>query len=1037
MEVSAGIKVSARGLLWDVMDVEPLGHQQRLRLRCSGGDLADLEWDLLHPAEKVEVFDTGLRPDCPGSLAAWRLYHTACLLDQLPNEKAMLATEPGRLRIEPYQLVPLMRALEMPRPRLLLADGVGLGKTIQAGLIAAELIARRRAHRIIVVSPAGPLLTQWGQELRHRFGLRFIAIADAASLRTRRAALDLGSNPFSGTAFCLTSLDFAKQEHILEDLERASWDLAIIDEAHHCFGTPGVGSQDDTQRRRLAEVLSRRSDALLLLTATPHDGHDPHFASLIELLDPSLTDGAGGLVGLAYRRHVIRRLKSHVRDAASGSPLFRERRVIPVRIGVEGANAAPVRAFHESLSALVAPRLVRGARVRGLADALAFVSLLKRSVSTIAAAVGTLRTVAERYASLGEQESAAITRERARALRAYHRQAERYGVLGSAEESDLALLEAEDMAARLRATGTAEALHRLIHLGGLAEPQDPKLLALIEEIRLIRAESPLANILVYTEYADSQDATVRALRTASSIAGEVLTISGHDSEEDRTRAAERCASEDGIILVSTDSLAEGLNLQQRCCHLIHLDLPYNPNRLEQRNGRIDRYGQRDDPQIRYLYLGGTFEEHLLLRLIAKYEKARTCLTFMPDTLAVTADADALGRGLVAGFAEEQASLFDSERPPIHSLDRIGEETNHAAYRDLLHEIDRAFDGFDRMAVQHGWAAQGLNAATEQANAAAGARKRGVALQGQIDLTSFVAATLACEHPGAVTQGAAASTVLHLAERWAAELDGLPGYDHANRALHIARRPCDSGGSARTVLGRAHPLVRRAIGHVSLGSPESRDHRVAAARAIAGDAPALLLTYSFEIRNALRPAQRQVIAVYLRRDGQATIIHQPDAWLALGGNERSLAADDVWAGHFAMWAPVRLAEAEGVAAEAMSLVHASLSNRLNEQADRDAAEMEQWLRLQADTLSGPALPVTDDLFGASPAGPAWRTLPMPLDRLAAFATDPANNPDRRRSASHAVALFHRRTSERKDRLTLASPVLRPIGMLMLLPDAFRA
>src|SRR6185312_1420025 len=116
---------------------------------------------------------------------------------------------------------------------------VGLGKTIQAGLIAAELIARRRAHRIIVVSPAGPLLTQWGQELRHRFGLRFIAIADAASLRTRRAALDLGSNPFSGTAFCLTSLDFAKQEHILEDLERASWDLAIIDEAHHCFGTPG------------------------------------------------------------------------------------------------------------------------------------------------------------------------------------------------------------------------------------------------------------------------------------------------------------------------------------------------------------------------------------------------------------------------------------------------------------------------------------------------------------------------------------------------------------------------------------------------------------------------------------------------------------------------------------------------------------------------------------------------------------------------------------------------------------------------------
>ncbi len=120
---------------------------------------------------------------------------------------------------------------------------------------------------------------------------------------------------------------------------------------------------------------------------------------------------------------------------------------------------------------------------------------------------------------------------------------------------------------------------------------------------------------------------------------------------ERTRIAERCAEESGIILVSTDSLAEGLNLHQRCFNLIHLDLPYNPNRLEQRNGRIDRYGQERDPQIRYLYLAGTFEERLLLRLIAKYEKARAHLAFMPDTLGVTADEDALSAGLVAGFAE--------------------------------------------------------------------------------------------------------------------------------------------------------------------------------------------------------------------------------------------------------------------------------------------------------------------------------------------------------------------------------------------------
>ncbi len=177
-----------------------------------------------------------------------------------------------------------------------------------------------------------------------------------------------------------------------------------------------------------------------------------------------------------------------------------------------------------------------------------------------------------------------------------------------------------------------------------------------------------------------------------------------DSERERTRAAERCAEKDDIILVSTDSLAEGLNLHQRCFNLIHLDLPYNPNRLEQRNGRIDRYGQERDPQIRYLYLAGTFEERLLLRLIAKYEKARAHLTFMPDTLGVTADEEAWSSGLVAGFAERQAGLFDDEPTAIRTLDREAETANLGAYRDLLHEVDRAFNGFDRSAVRHGWRA---------------------------------------------------------------------------------------------------------------------------------------------------------------------------------------------------------------------------------------------------------------------------------------------------------------------------------------------
>src|SRR5690242_7039580 len=252
----------------------------------------------------------------------------------------------------------------MLRRRLLVADGVGLGKTVEAGLIVSELIARRRAHRVLVVSPPGPLLVQWAQEFQHRFALRFEPIASSAALLEQRHKLELGGNPFDSIALCLTSLDFAKQERVLEELERSAWDLAIVDEAHHCISTGPGSNQDDTQRRRLAEVVARRSDGLLLLTATPHDGYDPHFASLIELLDPSLVDGRGGVAGTAYRPHVIRRLKSHLRDAKTGLPLFRERHVIPVKVEVTSAALEPVQRFHRTLSALIAPRLRKTERRR-------------------------------------------------------------------------------------------------------------------------------------------------------------------------------------------------------------------------------------------------------------------------------------------------------------------------------------------------------------------------------------------------------------------------------------------------------------------------------------------------------------------------------------------------------------------------------------------------------------------------------------------------------------------------------------------------
>jgi superfamily II DNA or RNA helicase len=1051
MEFAVGSRVGARGLAWDVVEVAQLGAQQLLRLRCATGDLRGLEWDLLHPAERVEILRADLRPDAPGSLAAWRLHQQACLLVQLLGPADLLLAEPGRVQIEPYQLVPLMRALELPRPRLLLADGVGLGKTIEAGLIVCELIARRRAHRVLVVSPAGPLLVQWDQELRQRFGLRFASITDAASLQAQRRRLELGGNPFDAIALCLTSLDFAKQERVLEELERSSWDLAIIDEAHHCISASASTDRDDTLRRRLAEVIARRSDGLLLLTATPHDGYDAHFASLMELLDPSLVDGRGGLAGSGYSRHVVRRLKSHIRHAVTGAALFRERRVVPVRVEVSGDAAEPVRAFHQALTALIAPRLRRATRIRDHADALAFVSLLKRSGSTIAACVNTLRVVADRYGQLSanEAEAEALRKERVRALRAYRKRVLRFGILDVAGESDAAELEVDGMAADLHSFGavelsavtrtrrsrtdaTLDALDALIRLGAAAEPHDPKLAVIVREVRAIRAEHPATNIVIYTEYADSQLAALGALRSEHGIAGEVLAINGLDPEAERTRIAERFAEKDGIILISTDSLAEGLNLQQHCFNLIHLDLPYNPNRLEQRNGRIDRYGQPHDPHIRYLYLADTFEERLLLRLIAKYEKARAHLTFMPDTLGVTADEGALTTGLIAGFAERQAQLFEDEPPAIRTLDRAAEEANADAYRDLLHEIDRAFEGYDRSAVRHGWLAnRGLNADAAQMQAADAARRRSDALLGHVDLADFVSSAVEAEIGGIC----ASPGVLRLPADWTAGLDDLPGFDGATRTLRITRRRSrlrDAHGRSLAFLGRAHPLVRRAISSLRRVDDAACDNRVSAARADAGAPLSLLLCFSAELHSACGMDIQRMIAVLVPVSGAAVEIPDPQRWLHLADNDREIPTGGLWRGLFAAWAARRQADAEAVAMAAMQRIALEFVAMRRGATDREAAELERWLRLRSADISGVFTSRTADLFGATPTGPDWQLLAEPLDRLTAFAADGTNPSGRRREADSVVSLYRRRAKEHEARAALSPPMLLPAGMLMLVP-----
>lgn len=1065
-----GTPVIARGLRWEVVECDSVGEQQRFRLRCVQGALRGQEMDLLAPFETIEPLSRALEPEKAGLLRAWRLYHQAFLLEQALGPDALLAVQPGRLDPAPYQLVPVMRAIRMSRPRLLLADGVGLGKTVQAGLVLTELLARRRAHRILIVSPAGPLLNQWREEMHRRFGLRFQAITDWGMLEEKRRELLLGANPFDALALCLLSIDFAKQEKVLQDLERASWDVVVIDEAHHCVRMGMAGDREDSQRRRLAEVLARQSDALLLLTATPHDGYDAHFASLMELLDPSLVDGHGALRGDAYRRHVIRRLKRHLNAALAGDQwLFHEREVLPRRVAVDGQTHPHFATFQTALLAVVAPCLRQAVRKRRYGEVLAFVSLLKRSVSTVQACRNTLGVIAHRYAELERtgQEQQDSRRQRLKTLRDYRRRLERYGALSYEEEQDQAALEAEDIAAELfaadpealeaalhelqrtvrrerdhlgRLQTLRDGLHELLRLAQAAEAEDPKLARLMAEIQAIRADKPQANILVYTEYTDSQIAVLERLRhgcTQGQLTGEILAISGIDSERARTQVTERFGVEDGIILVSTDATAEGLNLHRRCHHLVHVELPYNPNRLEQRNGRIDRYGQTQTPRVRYLYLGGTFEERLLWRLVAKYENQRQALTFMPNTLGlVTREASGATVRLLEGLAQEDQQLFHGIPVPQTLNEAERDDPNQPAYRDLLAEMERALGGYRQATKNQVWLGEaGLHAEARWAEAATTAQAQGARLAA-VDLSEFVR-TAVEGAGGRVTVDADGVWALALPPDWTHGLQALDGYDETLRTLRITRNPrqfSDSQQQPLGYLGRAHPLVQRAIERVRniqlAGSGGALEQRVSAARMDAGE-PALLWTFLCTVQSGAGREYERVLAVRVTATGEPQVYLEPGAWEALTTPDRAIPTAGVWERHFAAWGWARQDTATLAAEQAFQALVADFGATLTTALDAQQRELEQWLTQRTLDLYGAPEQPQADLFSAS-AEPA-----MPIDpvaRLGAFGADHTHSPAQRREADGVLRLYHRRLTDiaARRRYQVRLPFL--LGLLMLVPGA---
>ncbi|HSP91596.1 MAG TPA: helicase-related protein [Vicinamibacterales bacterium] len=581
--VEPGTLVQARGRPWLLRSVVPHADCQELHLEPAAGHPASAGSAvvLLAPFDHLS---SRAQPDLvvPASRRAWMAALRIALLGQR-EPGTLAAAARATLDLLPHQLEPALAIVRHGTRRLLLADAVGLGKTIEAGLVLAELRARSALERALVLAPPG-LCDQWSAELSGRFGMEPV-VADAAWLRGLRPVLPATVNPWSIPGIRVASIDFAKRPEIRRAIERVHWDAVVIDEAH--------GAAGDSERRAAAHAFASRARFVLLLTATPHSGDPRAFRALC---------GIGGLGAPhagdeAVAADPIVMFRRNRDEAGMAS----RRRVHLHRVRSSAAELAVRRRLDDYIRMVWARRTGPEGR-----DArLAMIVLLKRSLSGMEPLRRSLLARLERLGTAPAAEAVQLPL----LLDAGQDDADAApcGVLcapGLDDESDERRL-----------------LRALAECAAFAEPQDSKRRALVRVLERVREPA-----IVFTEYRD----TLTSLQDA--LGADTAVLHGEMDRFERAEAVSRFGGGRARVLLATDAAGEGLNLQRRCRLVVNLELPWNPMRLEQRAGRVDRIGQTRATHVINLLASGTAESGLLARLATRLHQARTVVGAIEDVL---------------------------------------------------------------------------------------------------------------------------------------------------------------------------------------------------------------------------------------------------------------------------------------------------------------------------------------------------------------------------------------------------------------------
>jgi superfamily II DNA or RNA helicase len=514
-----------------------------------------------------------------------------------------------------YQQAAVRKALdpENLRPRILLADAVGLGKTLEIGMILAELVRRGRGERILVVTPRH-VLEQMQGELWNRFALPFVRL-DSTGIQRIRQKLPANRNPFTFYKRVIISIDTLKADRYLAHLQKQRWDAVVIDESHNITNAAA-------QNNRLARVLAARTDALILASATPHNGRKESFAELIRMLDPSAVRPDGELIESEVARLVIRRHRHSPEVARVVGGEWAER-LEPANVLVPAS--ARENAVAEHLERIWLHPESGRSPYSGNNAALFPWTLAKAFLSSTAA----LReTIKERLYRLTIGPDSAAEREIA------------------------ALAELDTLAASVRSSAKYDELVARLRAIGIG-PGAP------------------ARVVVFAERIATLKWLTAALQSDLKLGPDaVVMMHGGDTDTKQQSIVDyfKQASSPIRVLVAGDVASEGVNLHSQCHHLYHFDIPWSLIRIEQRNGRIDRYGQKHRPQITTLLLDPATQRfagdlRVLTRLVQKEHEAHTALGDVASLMGkydVEAEEDVI-RKVLAGYVDLDAEVFAVEQ----------------------------------------------------------------------------------------------------------------------------------------------------------------------------------------------------------------------------------------------------------------------------------------------------------------------------------------------------------------------------------------